>query len=132
MTKRGVAVDLFLQALLLPDMHEIPHLLKSRQSSAISTLGWDWQGDSQATEGHPGVPKVSCSLAQPGGPSPRLRGQPLPSADGTWKCQIQTRAAPNLRGAWQSWGGTEGSGHGFSLRSARRGCSPPPTSHTQE
>lgn len=38
-------MDLLLHALLLSHMHEITHLPKSKQSSAISTLGWDWWGD---------------------------------------------------------------------------------------
>lgn len=62
----------------------------------------------RAVEGHPEAPKVSCPLAQPGGPSPWLRGQPLPSADETWKCQIQTERpqicqVPSRAGYWGVW-----------------------------
>lgn len=80
-----------------------------------------------AVEGHPGAPKVSCPLAQPGGPGPWLCGQPLPSADETWKCQIQTKQPQICR--VPSRAGYQGSGHGIWLRSAWRGCSPPCTSH---
>lgn len=90
-------MDLFLKALLLNCVHENPHLPKSNQSTALSTLGWGWWGDTwqnllpSCLRGTQEPTKVSCPLAQPSGPCPWLRGQPLPSADETWKCQIQTK-----------------------------------------
>lgn len=43
--RRG-RVKLFLQGLPLSHVHEMPSQLpKSKQSTAISTMGWDWRGD---------------------------------------------------------------------------------------
>lgn len=82
-----------------------------------------------AVAGHAGTPRVSCPLAQPDCPSPRLSGQPLPS-DGTQKCQIQTK---QLQICGVPGGEVyQGSGQGFLLRSAWRSCSLSCTSHTQE
>lgn len=129
-------MDLFLKALLFNCVCENSHLPKSKQSTALSTLGWGWWGDNwqnlllSCLRGTRGPPKSPAHLPSPVAPIPGFVASPCPLLLRPGSAQF--RPSSHKSAGYSAELGTRGSGHGFLLGSAWRCWSSPHTSHTQE